>query len=393
MLSTTTIEIVKSTAPLLEEHGETITKVFYAELFELNPQLKNLFNMANQGKGEQSRALSDTVIAYAKNIDQLEALLPAVRRIAHKHVSLGVQPNQYQLVGNSLLHAIQTVLDLDEAHPAMLAWTEAYAVLANVFKDVEQEIYKKNQSATGGWEGFRDFYIDRIEQEAIGVKSFYLKPLDMAALPKFKGGQYVGVKLRPDGSTHYQIRQYSLSAYAHDALRITVKAEPEGKASHFLHQCQVGEGVLVQSPTGVFNLSGDRQKHIFVAGGVGITPLMSMAEQAIQQGVKGEDILFIQCAKSMDHQIFKADLADKKDRSLLRHKLCFEESNTGDHQGYLTPDVLQQWLDDADINAGNSQVYFCGPKSFMAIMKQYFLALEYQESDIHYEVFGPTLNI
>ena len=55
MASKKTIEIVKSTAPVLELHGETITKVFYARLFENHPSLKSIFNMTNQKKGGQQK--------------------------------------------------------------------------------------------------------------------------------------------------------------------------------------------------------------------------------------------------------------------------------------------------------------------------------------------------
>lgn len=73
-LSAQTIDIVKSTAPALAQYGEHITALFYKKLFIAHPQLKHVFNMANQAKGKQKRALADAVFAYATHIDKLATL-------------------------------------------------------------------------------------------------------------------------------------------------------------------------------------------------------------------------------------------------------------------------------------------------------------------------------
>lgn len=391
MLQANTLEVIKSTVPLLEEHGKAITDVFYDRLFTNHTFLKNMFNMANQGKGEQSSALSDAILAYAKNIDNVEVLLPVVQRIAHKHVSLGVQASHYAVVGENLLSAIQQVLSLPDDHTSLTAWGEAYGVLADVFIGVEKSLYAANDKQAGGWEGFREFYIDRIVEETPEVKSFYFKPIDLESVPKFKGGQYLGVRVRPDGSEHYQIRQYSLSKLGE--LRISVKAEHAGAVSNYLHRCQAGDAVSLQAPTGVFTLSEQRKKHIFIAGGVGITPLISMMEEAIENGAAAEDVLFIQCAKDEAHQIFHKDLVDLKASNGFQYKLCYENSQQGDHQGYLNQEVLGQWTQGLGFSPDNAQVYFCGPKPFMAVLNQFFIALGYAETDIHYEVFGPTTGL
>jgi len=388
MLKASTIEIIQSTIPLLEEHGRTITDVFYEKLFSNHPFLKNIFNMANQGKGEQSRALSDAVVAYAKNIETVELLVPVVQRIAHKHVSLGIKKNHYAVVGENLLSAIQEVLNLPDNHEALTAWGEAYNVLADIFINAEDAIYNTRPD---NWEGFRDFYIERIEEETAEVKSFYLKPVDLEGIPPFQGGQYIGIKVRPNESEFQQIRQYSLSKKGD--FRITVKAENKGLVSNHLHRCNEGDVVSLQAPTGVFTLNKQCRKNIFIAGGVGITPLMSMLEEAIEEGANPKDSLFIQCAKDEESQIFRNDLDKLKTHQEFTHKLCYENSNNGDHQGYLNKEIIGQWLNDLDFDNTNAQVYFCGPKSFMAVLNQFFIELGFEEQHIHYEVFGPTTNL
>lgn len=395
MLANETLEIIKSTVPLLEKHGKSITETFYTRLFSSHPDLKNIFNMANQGKGEQSRALADAVIAYAKHIENVEILAPTVQRIANKHASLGVQPEHYPVVGETLLFAIQKVLELPDGHAALVAWGEAYGALAKIFTDAESNIYEANAAQTGGWEGYRDFYIDHIETENASVKSFYLKPSDGGALPDFKGGQYVGVRLRPKGSDHVQIRQYSLSQFnaSPEYFRISVKTEDKGLVSQHLHQCAIGEKVSLQAPTGVFTLQTQKSKHIFIAAGVGITPLICMLQEAIYDGILGRDLLFIECVRDVQQLIFAQELVDMHPQFNFHHKLCFTHMSEGDHQGQLNTAVLTRWGEELDFNTENAQVYFCGPKTFMSSLNQCYLQMGYSPENIHYEVFGPTTSL
>ena len=92
MLSQKTIDIVKSTVPALKEHGLEITTVFYKTMFKNNPEVKGMFNMDKQESGAQPKALAMTVLAAAQNIDNLEVLLPAVKKIGQVHVNTNVKP-------------------------------------------------------------------------------------------------------------------------------------------------------------------------------------------------------------------------------------------------------------------------------------------------------------
>lgn len=389
MLSQQTIEIVQSTIPLLAENGEAITRHFYGNLLTDNPELKNVFNPTNQQDGAQARALADAVFAYANNLENLEALLPAVARIAHKHVSLGVKPEQYPIIGGALLSAIQEVAQLPDNHPALTAWGEAYGVLADVFIKAEEDLYQQNEQQAGGWRGFRDFTISEVKRVTGNVKSFYLKPSDGNPLPTFKGGQYVGLKTALKDQTFTQIRQYSLSGPSNmDTLRITIKAEPEGLVSNYLHQCMEGTTVSIQAPTGVFNLDNSVGNHIFIAGGVGITPLIGMLYEALNKGIEANKILFIQAQNSQEDEIFKSELAHLR----AKHGFNYMTQFSGhDEKNYVDVSKLKTACYEAGIKPeSDTAVYFCGPKPFMSAMKQCCLTLGIDEQHIHYETFGPT---
>ena len=143
MLSQKTIDIVKSTVPALKEHGLEITTTFYKIMFENNPEVKPLFNMDNQKSGSQPKALAMTILAAAQNIDNLESLLPAVKKIGEVHVNSKVKPEHYPIVGKNLLLAIKEVLGDAATDEVLNAWGEAYQVIAKIFIDVEEDIYNQ----------------------------------------------------------------------------------------------------------------------------------------------------------------------------------------------------------------------------------------------------------
>lgn len=68
MLTEREIQTIRDTVPLLKEKGQTITKIFYKRLFEVHPELKNVFNQTNQKKGLQSSALAMAVLAAAETL-------------------------------------------------------------------------------------------------------------------------------------------------------------------------------------------------------------------------------------------------------------------------------------------------------------------------------------
>ncbi len=389
MLSADTINIIKSTVPLLAENGIAITKEFYKRLFESNPNLQHIFNMANQKNGSQSSALSDVIFAYANNIDQTETLVPAVKRIANKHASLGIKPEHYPIVGENLLAAIQSVLQLPDDHVALTAWGEAYGVLAQIFIDTEEESYTNSENQQGGWRAFRSFKITNIVEETSEVKSFYFKPSDGEKIANYIGGQYIGVKFLGLNGEYDEIRQYSLSSWGDsEHYRITTKLEKDGVVSQYLHQSSVGDEVHLSAPSGLFCLNKEAEKHVFISGGVGITPLYSMLLEAMASGINKSNIQFIQCCRNSEQQIFRHDLIDICTKTDVDLKTAFESGEGADWIGYLSEAVLDEWLRDK-----SAHLYFCGPKPFMSALKSILNSIGFPDNQLHYEVFGPATDI
>lgn len=143
MLSDSTIAIVKSTVPVLRQHGETLTRHFYQRMFRENPEVAHFFNHANIASGEQPKLLAAAICAYAANIDNLSAMTGAVERIAQKHASLKIQAKHYPIVGTNLLASIREVLGAAATDEIINAWGEAYDFLADIFIARERQIYEQ----------------------------------------------------------------------------------------------------------------------------------------------------------------------------------------------------------------------------------------------------------
>jgi len=91
-LSTDSEVIVRATAGVVAAHADEITALFYRRMFEAHPELLNVFNRAHQVQGDQPKALAASVVAFAVHLIDPDApdFSPVMRRIAHRHVSLGI---------------------------------------------------------------------------------------------------------------------------------------------------------------------------------------------------------------------------------------------------------------------------------------------------------------
>lgn len=139
--------IVKSTAPALEKHGLAITTAMYARLFQ-NRDIEAMFDRAAQNSGEQPKRLAGAILAYARNIDKLPNLGPAVSRMVARHLETGVKPDHYPHVAEALLPAIREVLGDEVATDEVLAaWGEAYWMLADFLIAAEAQAYEDTAAA------------------------------------------------------------------------------------------------------------------------------------------------------------------------------------------------------------------------------------------------------
>ncbi|MBT2640386.1 MULTISPECIES: NO-inducible flavohemoprotein [unclassified Bacillus (in: firmicutes)] len=402
MLDQKTIEIIKSTVPVLEVHGEQITTVFYKTMFENHPELLNIFNHANQKQGRQQRALAGTVYAAAKYIDNLEAILPVVNQIAHKHRSLGILPEHYPIVGKHLLMAIKEVLGDAATDEIINAWAAAYGVIADAFISVEAEMYDEAATQKGGWKDFRPFIVAKKVEESEVITSFYLKPVDGKEIASFKPGQYISIKLEIEGEDFTHIRQYSLSdAPGKDYYRISVKKEagmetPDGKVSNYLHNTvEEGEVLQISAPAGDFFLDTEKDTPVvLLSGGVGLTPMVSMLNTVADLQPEKE-VTFIHAAQNGKVHALKDEVAATAAKAKVNSVVFYDqpteedrENKSFDVEGYIT----KEWLKE-NVDLAQSDFYFCGPVPFMKAINAALKDLDVTEDRIHFEFFGPMASL
>lgn len=393
MASKKTIAIVKSTAPILQQNGESITKVFYELLFHKHPELKNIFNMVNQKKGTQQRALANAVFQYAVHIEQLEQLGEAVEKIAQKHVSLSIPKEAYPIVGENLLLAIKKVLGEGATNDVMEAWEEAYNDLAKIFISREEVLYNTRENSPGGYKGMKEYEVIKKIKESINITSFYVRRKDGEQIPNFLPGQYITVTLDIPGTDHKHTRNYSLSdSIDKNYLRLSIKKEegkPEGIVSSYIHN-NIHKGSILNlgMPSGEFILKRTENPIVFISGGVGITPLLSMLKEAVKFQ---KNIYFIQCVLNSDHQSFNSEISSLFEDETRYIKIFSEPLQTDilgrdyDFKGFINSKILI----DLEIQK-NSDFYFCGPTPFMANVLEIMNELKVKEENINYEFFGPV---
>lgn len=388
------LALVKATVPVLQEHGEAITRTFYRNMLGAHPELKDVFNMANQAKGDQPRALAASVLAYASNIDQLANLGPAVAKIAHKHVSLDIVPEQYPIVGHHLLEAIGQVLG-DAATPEIVdAWGAAYGQLAEIMISVERSMYEEDEAK--GWRGFKPFRVEEKKRESDVVTSFKLVPADGTPLPLHKAGQYLSVRIEGVGE-NVEMRQYTISCAPNaDYYRISVKREEVGAVSNYLHEkVEEGDEVLVHVPHGDFALDETSTRPVvLLSGGVGITPMLAMLERLVDLK-SPRPVLFVHAAIDGSVHAFgdrlKAIKAENPHvATVVLYESPREEDVQGEHYdlaGRISAETLTDRL------AEDAECYFCGPRGFMAAVDETLAGLGVPAERRHYEIFGPTLTL
>ncbi|MDG3004253.1 NO-inducible flavohemoprotein [Paludisphaera mucosa] len=406
MLSPETIEIIKRITPVVAANAEAITRRFYPRMFAGDPEVKAFFNQAHQHSGGQQRALAGAICAYFSHIDDPAVLGPAVELIAQKHCSLGIRPDQYPIVGKHLLGAIQDVMGDAATDEILGAVAEAYGFLADVCIRREEEIYRQQREAVGGWNGYRSFIVDRKVPESDLVTSFYLRPADGGPLPAFEAGQYVTVKVDlPETPT--SPRNYSLSDRPGlDHYRISVKREPglaagapDGLISNHLHDVVLaGEELQIGPPCGEFTIptatAADRPI-VLLAGGIGVTPLLAMAKDLVHRGGHAP-LYFLQAARNGRVQAFNDEIraleisSDAVTTHVMFDAPLADDLTTGrcDSTGFIDADFLRRWapIDDASF-------CFCGPKPFMQSVYAILKELSVDDDRIRFEFFGPRQEI
>lgn len=216
--------------------------------------------------------------------------------------------------------------------------------------------------------------VSQVEPLTEQVKRFTLVATDGKPLPAFTGGSHVIVQMS-DGDNQYS-NAYSLLSSPHDTscYQIAVRLEENSRGgSRFLHQqVKVGDRLTISTPNNLFALISSARKHLFIAGGIGITPFLSHMAELQHSDV---DWQLHYCSRNPESCAFRDELVQHPQAE----KVHLHHSSTG------TRLELARLL--ADIEPG-THVYTCGPEALNEAVRSEAARLDIAADTLHFEQFA-----
>ena len=240
-----------------------------------------------------------------------------------------------------------------------------------------------------GWKG--ELRIAAIFQETPDVRTLRLMSADGGEFPfVYQPGQFINLQLIIDGKRVNRSYSLASSPTRSDACELTIKREPSGLASKYIHEhLRVGDMLLVSGPSGKFIFTGDSSPGaVLIAGGVGITPVMSILRYLTDRAWKGP-IHFLIVAKTEQDLIFRDELRWLQSRHPNLH-VCITLTRTDPHsmwsgnRGRATAELMTRVIP----NLTQLPVYLCGPNEMMDATTELLLKLGVPSSRIHTEAFS-----
>ncbi|MFH8800877.1 globin domain-containing protein [Streptomyces sp. NPDC017936] len=397
MLSNKARPVITATLPVVAEHIGDIARRFYQHLFEEHPELMDgVFNRGNQVHGHQQQALAGSVAAFATTLVETPERVPEqlLSRIAHKHASLGIRPDQYQVVHDNLMWAIADVLG-DAVTPEVAeAWDEVYWLMANALINQERGLYSaRGVRPETVW---RDWQVVRKVPETEDVVTFVVKRVDDRLVKTSLPGQYVTVRMRmPDGVL--QPRQYSLTrADDGEHRQFSVKrirgegTDPEGEMSTLLHDSVgVGDTLTLSLPYGDVVLDDSGRPVVFASAGIGIAPMAGMLSHLVA-AQSGLSVTLLHA--DVDEASFPLRRQVVNDVLALRNGRMYLWYEKEDRSREPVDGVFTGLMDPAAADLPEDALYYlCGPLPFMQAVRSALIERGVLARDIQYEVFGPDL--
>jgi nitric oxide dioxygenase len=274
------------------------------------------------------------------------------------------------------------------------AWGEAYWFLADILIGREAQLYDTLANQPGGWRGLRDFAVVEKRKEGEIITSFVLRAVDSGAVVRHKPGQYL--TLWPDVPGEPPLkRNYSISAAPNgETYRISVKREPQGIASNWLHDAvEVGTTLKASVPAGEFFLAEAAERPIvLLSGGVRLTPVVSMLQSSVREGAS-VPIQYVHGTLDgsthamRDHvRVLAEQGGDVRVTTFYQQPRAKDlRGRDYDQQGLITGDWLR-----AHTPFAGADYYLCGPKPFLRAFVGELSLAGVPRDRIHFEFFGPA---
>jgi nitric oxide dioxygenase len=395
VLSDRSRPVIEATLPVVADNIEEIATRFYEHLFGAHPELfDGVFNRGNQAERSQQMALAGSVAVFASSLVKVPEQLPEhlLSRIAHKHASLGIAPELYDVVHEHLFWAIVDVLGDAVTADVAAAWDEVYWLMAYALINQERGLYSaRGVRPETVW---REWEVAEKIQETDEVVTFRMRRTDDRLVRTSLPGQYVTVQVpMPDGVR--QPRQYSLTK-ADDGehrqfsvKRVRGEGKPDGEVSnHLCDNVEVGARLTLSAPFGDVVLDDSGRPVVFASAGIGVTPMAGMLNHLV---TAGSNLPITVLHADMNEGTFALRQQILEDVERLPGATVHVWYEHGP-QSSLPVDVHGgiMNLDDVKLPDG-AGYYLCGPLPFMQGIRSALIDRGVPARDIQYEVFGPDL--
>lgn len=244
------------------------------------------------------------------------------------------------------------------------------------------------------WKGFKEFIVsDKVSRKWIYLFILFTSPDDVKLPVIYQDSLLLFVcKWRLELGQDQDNIRYQVFRMV-NILKLVVKREPEGDVSKKLcDTVHKGDLVKISAPTGKFVLKDDGKSVVLIGGGIGITPMLTMAYKAVESHPA---VHLIYSSPNSNYHAFEEEiekLANNHENLKIttvytRPLLADEAQRRFDLKGRLSKEWLQE-----NVNL-NSVFYFCGPVEFMRSIYHYLIELGVTPENIHYELFAPGQDI
>lgn len=394
--------IVAETLPVIGAHIDEITPVFYRSMFDAHPELlRDVFNRGNQKVGAQQRALAASIATFASQLVEGRSPVDLLSRIGHKHASLGIRPEQYQIVHDHLFGAIVEVLGEAITPEIGAAWDEVYWILADTLMAFEGQLYADAGVEVG--DVFRTARVVSRADVTDSVAVFTLRAADGSALPASRPGQYITVGARLDDGAR-QLRQYSLmgspegedGAWRIGVRRVDAGENPAGEVSTWLHaHLREGSELEVTLPFGDLTLASAGLTTddlgtpvVLCSAGIGITPMLGLlSELAATQA--GRPVAVLHADRSPSEHVLASEVAGSATTLSDAQVHTWYEADAGTVTG--PGEVHEGLMDLADVELPEgAQYYLCGGNGFLRAQRAALDSAGVPEERVHAELFSPN---
>lgn len=243
-------------------------------------------------------------------------------------------------------------------------------------------------------ESVRSLRLIEKTRETEDVTSFVFEARDGGSLPAHEPGQHLPIELEIPGVEGAVRRTYSLSsAPGTERYRISVKREPRGLASRYLHD-QVEPGAIIDTrrPAGDFVLSCEQCPVVLVSAGIGVTPMVSMLHAlAAEPGAR--PVVFLHGARDGGHHALADEVRGlAARRGGIRVHVAYSQPRPDDAIGrdYDSTERVDSALLANLVEDRDAHYYLCGPTRFMADIQTALERRGVPADHIHTESFGPA---